>query len=136
MTRKQFNDLRSCMRSGLALVLATGAAAVVLAQAPAAPGHHDAAAEPAKTQASGMMADQKAMMAAMAAADQKLTELVARMNAAKGDDKVTAIAAVVTELVAQHQRMHGQMRMPGGMMNKTTPPAEPKDDHSAHHPQQ
>lgn len=136
MTRKQFNDLRSCMRSGLALVLATGAAAVVLAQAPAAPAHHDAAAEPAKTQAGGMMADQKAMMAAMAAGDQKLTELVARMNAVKGDDKVAAIAAVVTELVAQHTRMHGQMRMQGGMMNKPTPPPEPKDDHAAHHPQQ
>jgi len=95
------------------------------------------------------------MMKMMAADDEKLAGLLTTMNAAKGDQKVTAIAAVVNELAAQRTRMRTQMmrmqagmmdemmsRMaamhgPGGMMNKKTP--EPaagasEQDHAAHHP--
>ena len=100
-----------------------------------------------------MMADHKAMMARMAAADQKLDELVARMNAAKGEQKVAAIAAAVTELATQRREMDAHMlRMQsgmmermmshmsamhgsGGMMKKTAEPAVGDTDHSAHHPQ-
>jgi hypothetical protein len=62
----------------------------------------------------------------MRAADARLDALVKEMNAASGDAKVTAIAAVVNELAAQHKSMHermGQMHqeMMGGrgmMMNR------------------
>jgi hypothetical protein len=45
----------------------------------------------------------------------KLDELVAKMNAAKGDAKVDAIAELLTALVQQHQGMHGNMSQ---MMSK------------------
>ena len=91
------------------------------------------------------------MMSRMAADDQKLTELIAAMNAARGDRKVEAIAAVVTELAAQRRQMQEQMRRQRGMMEhmmsrmsamhgtgdmmKTPPPAaDPTTtDHEAHH---
>jgi hypothetical protein len=90
----------------------------------------------------------------MAADDEKLAQLITTMNAAKGDQKVAAIAAVVNELAAQRTRMQAQMmRMqggmmdqmmshmaamhgPGGMMNKKAPePAAGEQDHAAHHPE-
>lgn len=43
-----------------------------------------------------------AMMEEMRSQQEKLDRLVAAMDAAKGSDKVDAIAAVVKELVAQH----------------------------------
>jgi hypothetical protein len=74
----------------------------------------------------GMMKMHEQMMAEMRAADARLDALVKEMNAASGDAKVTAIAAVVNELAAQHKSMHermGQMHqeMMGGrgmMMNR------------------
>jgi len=54
-------------------------------------------------------------MAGMKAADAKLDELVAKMNAAKGQAKVDAIAELLTALVQQHQGMHANM---GQMMSK------------------
>ena len=51
----------------------------------------------------------------MKAANAKLGELVAKMNAAQGQAKVDAIAEVLTTLVQQHQSMHGNM---GDMMSK------------------
>jgi hypothetical protein len=132
---------------------------VVLAQTPAAGGHHDGAAEQAAPHAGvGMgtqnMPDQKAMMQRMAAADQKLDQLVAKMNAATGDEKVAAIAAVVTELAAQRRQMRAMMQMQGGMMEqmmmrmstmhqsggmmkKAPEPASGANDkdHAAHHPE-
>jgi hypothetical protein len=50
------------------------------------------------------------MMQAMEQRQAKLDELVAKMNAAEGEAKVDAIAAVVDEMVAQHKMMHEQMR--------------------------
>ena len=47
----------------------------------------------------------------------KLDELVAKMNAAKGEARVDAIAAVVTELVAQRKAM-GSMGGMGGPMKR------------------
>jgi hypothetical protein len=92
-----------------------------------------------------MMAYRQKMMADMKASEKKLDDLVAAMNQAKGSEKVDRIAAVVTEMVAQHREMHKRM-MSGGMMMQmpqpapaaTTPvPAAPgttADDHAAHHP--
>ena len=69
----------------------------------------------AKCQA--MMADQEKMMAEVKAADQRLDDLVAKMNAASGVDKAEATAAVVNEMVAQRRTMRdGMMKMQHGMM--------------------
>lgn len=51
----------------------------------------------------------------MKASNAKLDELVAKMNAAQGQAKVDAMAALLTALVQQHQSMHGTM---GQMMSK------------------
>lgn len=72
----------------------------------------------------GMMKMHEQMMAEMKAGEARLDALVKDMNAASGNAKVTAIAAVVTELVAQQKSMHermGQMHqqmMGQGMMMK------------------
>ncbi len=72
-----------------------------------------------------MMKMHEQMMAEMKAADARLDALVKDMNAATGDAKVNAVAAVVAELVRQQKSMHdrmGQMhqQMMGrrGMMRK------------------
>jgi hypothetical protein len=49
---------------------------------------------------------------------QKLDDLVARMNAARGSAKVDRIADVVNELVAQHKREHEAM---AAMMRRMHP---------------
>lgn len=56
-----------------------------------------------------MMKMHEQMMAEMKAGDAKLDALVKDMNAAAGDSKVNAVAAVVNELVRQHKSMHGRM---------------------------
>jgi len=130
----------------IALATAVLSTTIVLAQSPPA-GQNDMAAH------KQMMAEQKAAMAKMAAADQKLAELVAGMNAATGNEKVSAMAAVVNELVAQRAQMREQMRMQGGMMERMMShmsevhgmggmikkaPANseaPQSDHGAHHPE-
>jgi hypothetical protein len=54
----------------------------------------------------------------MKAADQRLDELVATMNTASGMEKMTATAAVVTEMVTQRRTMReGMMKMQEGMMS-------------------
>lgn len=71
-----------------------------------------------------MMARRQAMMAEMHAADQKLDDLVAKMNAARGNDRIDAMVAVINELAAQHKSRGAgmmsmpMMSMPGGMMSK------------------
>jgi len=147
--------LSRCARTWSVLAFAgvAGATAVVLAQAPG--GHQTTAAEPGTqaATASRTQGGMQAMMQRSAEADQKLAGLVTKMNAARGDQKVAAIAEVVTELVAQRKQMHEQMRMQaemmdrmmsmhgmGGMMNKApgqapVPAPAPKgDEHSTHHP--
>jgi Skp family chaperone for outer membrane proteins len=69
----------------------------------------------AKCQA--MMADHEKMMTEMKAADQRLDDLVAKMNGASGAEKGDATAAVVNEMVTQRRTMRdGMMKMAGGMM--------------------
>ena len=73
--------------------------APVAAQAPA-----PQTAKPAAQAGMGdMMKMHEKMMAEMQAADGRLDALVKTMNAAAGDAKTNAIAAVVSELVAQHK---------------------------------
>jgi hypothetical protein len=56
-----------------------------------------------------VMAMRDSMRAQQATADAKLNDLVAKMNAASGAEKVDAIAAVVSTMVAQRQAQHEQM---------------------------
>ena len=85
-------------RSGLA---ATGTTAQTPPQG--------AAAQPAQPTMQDMMKMHEQMMAEMKAGDAKLDALVAEMNAATGDAKVTAVAAVASELVRQQKSMHDHM---------------------------
>ena len=70
----------------------------------------------------GMMKMHEQMMTEMRKGDARLQTLVEQMNAANGTAKVTAMAAVVSELVAQQKMLHEQMgsmhreMMRGGMM--------------------
>ena len=69
----------------------------------------------AKCQA--MMAEHEKMMTDMKAADQRLDDLVATMNAASGMEKMAATAAVVTEMVTERRTMRdGMMKMQQDMM--------------------
>jgi len=63
-----------------------------------------------------MMAMRQSMRAEQASADAKLNDLVATMNAASGEKKVDAIAAVVSEMVAQRQARHEKMAAMHGKM--------------------
>lgn len=127
--------------AAVALVMAVLSAPVVLAQTPAPVGHKNDLGQSAAAVMRGQgdmahaqkMAEQKAMMAKMAAADQKLADLVARMNAATGEDKVAAVAAVLNELVAQRNQMHQSCGMMKTAPTAATEATEP--DHGAHHPE-
>jgi hypothetical protein len=63
-----------------------------------------------------MMKQHQQLMADMKAGDAKLDELVATMNAATGEAKVSAMAQVVNELVRQQKAMHEHM---GAMMMRS-----------------
>ena len=56
-----------------------------------------------------MMKMHEQMMAEMKASDAKLDALLKDMNSVSGDARVTAMAAVVNELVRQHKAMHARM---------------------------
>ncbi|MDP3720377.1 MAG: hypothetical protein Q8T13_21655 [Acidobacteriota bacterium] len=112
----------------IATVVMAGCVAVVISAAPGfaaqTPQEHQHAATDQAKPASGMaakdhamMAEREKMMADMKAADQRLTDLVTRMNSASGAEQTTAIAAAVTEMVAQSRSMReGMMKMQQGMM--------------------
>jgi hypothetical protein len=76
-----------------------------------------------------MMAGQSSQMAATR--DKKLEDLVQQLNAAKGNDRIDRLVAVVNELVADQLRMSEMMAMHGRMMQ---PAAAPDAEHSSHHP--
>ena len=81
-------------------------------------------------------------MPMMDSLNHRLDSLVDRMNRTSGNQRMQAMADVITELVTQRKTMQGQMhRMMagGGMMgvkNEATGESVPADttDHSAHHP--
>ncbi len=80
-----------------------------------------------------MMAKHQEMMAEMESMDAKLDSLVAAMNAATGDDKVNAMAAVLEELVGQRKAMREKMqpmhmRMMPGMGGMHDKEGEPRAD--------
>ena len=93
----------------------SGQAAGVTSAAPAA--HEHAAHQHGKSDdAAGgeggheqMQAHCEQMMGEMKAMDARLTEKVAAMNAAAGNDKIEAMAAVINELAAQRKTMQEHM---------------------------
>ncbi len=93
--------------------LASAMIAAALLPLFAAVAHGQGAEEeaPAPAEEGTMMPGCKEMMASMRARDEELAQLIARMKAAQGDNKVDAIAAVVEALVAERQHMHEHMGM-------------------------
>jgi hypothetical protein len=118
--------------NGFVTAILAGCAAVVMSAMPglagqmpqAPPQATTAKAKPASGMAAdmaakcqAMMADHEKMMAEMKAADQRLDDLVAKMNAASGMEKADATAAVVSEMVTQRQAMRdGMLKMQQEMM--------------------
>jgi hypothetical protein len=135
------------MWSSVALLTIAAATASVRAQQLAGSDQGDAGA----AKGCAMMAQHDETMAAMAAGDQKLTALVARMHSANGHDKLDAIAEVVSEIVAQRtlmtkmqSGMKEQMKAhrsakhgADGAMRHGPEPATGATaaDHAGHHPQ-
>jgi hypothetical protein len=72
-------------------------------------------------QVGGMM-DHDKMMADMKAADAHLEALAQAMTSARGDDKVAAMQALLTELVKNQVDMHRHMAMMHGHMMSQMPP--------------
>jgi hypothetical protein len=71
--------------------------------------HHPGTTDqPAQAQP-GQQASMMKMMATMHANDQKLDDLVKKMNAAKGNAKVDAMAELLTTLVQDRRAMHESM---------------------------
>ena len=111
----------TAMMAGCA-ALVISAVPVLAAQAPQPP-HHAATAKakPPSDMAAkchAMMAEREKMMTAMKAADQRLDDLVVKMNTASGMEKTAATANVVTEMVTQRRTMRdGMMKMQEGMMS-------------------
>ena len=112
----------------IVIAMVTGCAADVIsavpglaAQTPA--GYQHATPDKAKP-ASGMaakdhamMAEHEKMMADIKAADQRLDEMVTKMNTASAAQTPAATAIVVTEMAAQRRTMRdGMMKMQEGMM--------------------
>ena len=84
------------MWSAVALAGVAGAAAVVLAQAPVSGGQQASPPARGNAQAAPMERGRmQMMMQREAQSDQRLDALVTKMNAARGDQKVAAIAEVV-----------------------------------------
>jgi hypothetical protein len=112
----------------IATAMMAGCAALVISAVPALavqmPQEHQhaatAKAKPPSDMAAkchAMMAEREKMMTDMKAADQRLDDLVAKMNAASGMEKMAATATVVTELVTQRRTMRdGMAKTQQGMM--------------------
>jgi Skp family chaperone for outer membrane proteins len=113
--------------AGIAAAFAIASAltepSVARAQAGPASSAQVGQAQPGRGQMGQMMAERQKMQAEMEAQGKKLDALVAQMNTAKGADKVDKVAALLTELVAQHNAMHRRMMGPGGMMAAPMPAA-------------
>jgi hypothetical protein len=89
---------------------------------------------PAAPSQSATMASQQQMMASMQTSDKKLDDLVAQLNAARGDDRLNKVIAVVKGLVAERKAMRHMMAGSGMMMNRE-PAAGTGYDHATHHPE-
>jgi len=110
----------SALVAGCAVVVMSAVSGLAAQTPQDQPAAADQAKPPSGMEATcqAMMAEREKMMAGMKAADQRLDELVATMNTASGMEKMTATAAVVTEMVTQRRTMReGMMTMQEGMMS-------------------
>ena len=107
--------------SRFALPSATALAIASLATAQEAPQN----AGSAQQRMQQMQQQRKAWMDQLQERNKKLDELVAKMNAAKGEAKVDAIAAVINEMMDQRKAMMHPGMM-GGPMGAPAPPGEKK----------
>jgi len=80
---------------------------------------HDAATAPAGAANDEMSRMHQMMMGEMNAASARLDVLLKDVNAAKGEARLTALTAVVTELVQQQKTMQQHMAMMHGQMMPT-----------------
>jgi hypothetical protein len=88
------------------------AVSALLAQTPSARQHAAKPTVAMEARCQAMMAEHVKTMAETKAADQRLEVLVGAMNAASGQTKADATAAVVNELVTQRRTMRdGMMKM-------------------------
>jgi hypothetical protein len=110
------------------------------ATTPATPPHEHPAAPESKTDTAEKQKDWQAkhekMIAERKAMDARLDEKLAVMNAAKGDQKVEAMAAVINELVSQRKEMrpnpglrHKEMKCPRRGQQAGIPPVCPMMKH-------
>lgn len=99
----------STLALGLALLLGAGlAAAPAGADSPAMGPQHKHGGNRGTMSAERQAAHEK-MMQEMMAHDEKIESLAAQMNAAKGQAKVDAMAALLNEMVAQRRTMRAHM---------------------------
>ncbi len=106
---KLWHNVRTLLMAALGSLLLTG---LLAAQAPppkGMPEGHGMMAGGMMEECKAMMAKHDETMAKMKEMDEKLERLVAEMNAARGSKKVDAVAAAVSELVAQRHAMHSMM---------------------------
>lgn len=83
-----------------------------------------------------MMGTGHSMMADMQAGQEKLDDLIAKMNAATGPQKMDQMAAVLTELVAQQKAMHAHMMSMMGHEpgpHASAPNGQPQVGREQHH---
>ena len=97
---------RFALPSALALAVASLAVAQEAPQNPAA----------AQQRMQQMQQQRRAWMEQVQERNKKLDELVAKMNAAKGEAKVDAIAAVINEMMDQRKALMPHPGMMGGPM--------------------
>lgn len=112
----------------IVMAMMAGYAAVVMSAVPGHAAqtpqeHQHVATDKAKppsamaAQCQAMMAEREKMTADLKAADQRLDDLVAKMNAASGMEKTAATATVVTEMVTQRRTFRDRMmKMQPAMM--------------------
>jgi hypothetical protein len=74
---------------------------------PQTPHDHEQTTPPQKTGMRGQ--DHHRMMADMKTTDDRLQDLVSKMNAATGDRKISAMADLLTQLVTDQRNMHQHM---------------------------
>jgi hypothetical protein len=120
------------LRGGFALAALILSAPVLQAQQPDS--------DASKERAPGMMMNQGMRQMVMDSMNARLDTLLGRMNRAKGNAKVTAMAQVINELVAQRKAMQGHMRQMmqrhrGMMEMEIDSAAADTAAHAEHHPQ-
>lgn len=109
------------------------APALLRAQQPSAAEQHDHGADASRAAPSGVhgpmmmpMMDMTNMRATMHANDQKIDDLVNKMNGSTGSAKVDAMAALLTALVQDRKQMHGAMMNMPAMDMTNMPPTDKK----------